>query len=220
MKISELSQVANVPLPTIKFYIREGLLPAGERTARNQAEYTAVHVERLALIRAMRDEGGLSIETIANVLRASDAAKEDFVVAAIDALERPTQAAIEVGAEALREAAASVLALAQRRGWKVDENDRSVRDAARALAIINLSMRPHDELRALDVYADAMERVANFEIDDDWAPDESPNAALRFAVLGTVLVEPFMLALRRIAHVARTRKLQRPAAGSKGRSKR
>ena len=37
MRISELSSVTGVPVPTIKYYIREGLLPRGERTAANQA---------------------------------------------------------------------------------------------------------------------------------------------------------------------------------------
>lgn len=223
MKISELSQATNVPVPTIKFYIREGLLPAGALTARNQAEYSDVHVERLALIRAMREAAGLPIDTIARVLRASESAKEDFVVAAIDALERPIQVDIEVSSEVQSAAEQAMLALAKRRRWKLDAHDQSLRDAARALGVINTSFKPHDEQRALDAYADAIDRIAEFELPDDWAPDASPNAALRYAVLGTVVVEPFILALRRMAHVARTRKIQRleaRATAAKGRNKR
>ena len=89
VKISELSHRSGVPLPTIKFYIREGLLPAGERTAKTQAVYGEEHLERLSLIRALKDEAGLSIATITNMLRASDASANDFVEAAIDAIERP-----------------------------------------------------------------------------------------------------------------------------------
>src|SRR5688572_21366531 len=100
MKISELSQTTQVPVPTIKFYIREGLLPPGERTARNQADYGVNHVERLALIRALREAGALPIETIASVLRAADSAKDDFTIAAIDALERPHQVQVEISPEA------------------------------------------------------------------------------------------------------------------------
>ena len=37
MRIAELSQTTGVPVPTIKYYLREGLLPAGELTSPNQA---------------------------------------------------------------------------------------------------------------------------------------------------------------------------------------
>ena len=60
MKVSELNgQKSGVPLPTIKFYIREGLRPAGARTGKNQADYGEKHVERLSLIVALRDDAGL-----------------------------------------------------------------------------------------------------------------------------------------------------------------
>jgi len=32
MRIGELSRRSGVPVPSIKYYVREGLLPAGERT--------------------------------------------------------------------------------------------------------------------------------------------------------------------------------------------
>ena len=39
MRISELSAQTGVPVPTIKYYLREGLLPEGERSAPTQAAY-------------------------------------------------------------------------------------------------------------------------------------------------------------------------------------
>jgi DNA-binding transcriptional MerR regulator len=50
---------------------------------------------------------------------------------------------------------------------------------------------------ALDVYRDHMRQIAQFEIDH--IPTDSPTAAVRYVVLGTVLVEPLILALRRQA---------------------
>jgi DNA-binding transcriptional MerR regulator len=50
---------------------------------------------------------------------------------------------------------------------------------------------------ALDVYRDHMRQIAKFEIDN--VPTDSPTAAVRYVVLGTVLVEPLILALRRQA---------------------
>ena len=213
MKISELSQTSEIAVPTIKFYIREGLLPAGARTARNQADYGPAHLRRLALIRALREEGGLSIEVIARVLHAADSAKEAFVIAAVNALERPTQVAVDASSESFAEAERLLLEMTARRGWPITKSDGALRDASKALAVIIGSfLEKHQE--GLEVYADAAERVAELEIPRDWQPDASPDAAVRYAVLGTVLFEPFILALRRMANVARTRKVTGKHAAS------
>ena len=72
MRMAELSAESGVPVATVKFYLREGLLPAGERTSPNQARYSAAHVQRLKLIRAMTDIGGLSLAAAGEVLAAID----------------------------------------------------------------------------------------------------------------------------------------------------
>jgi DNA-binding transcriptional MerR regulator len=215
MKISELSQLANVPVATIKYYIREGLLPAGERTARNQADYGARHVSRLALIRSLRDAAGLPLETIAQSLRAADGAERDFVVAAIDALERPERVPVDTASPEYAKARRIVLSLAEQQGWQLDESDVSVRDASKALTLITAGFADEPE-EVLRVYAEVAERLALVEIPDSWLPDASPEEALRYALLGTVMFEPFILALRRMAHCARSRKLRTPAPSKRG----
>jgi DNA-binding transcriptional MerR regulator len=72
VRISELSAQTGVPVATVKYYLREGLLPPGERTAANQARYGQQHVERLRLIRAMVEVGGVSIAGVKDVLAALD----------------------------------------------------------------------------------------------------------------------------------------------------
>jgi DNA-binding transcriptional MerR regulator len=67
MRLAELSRRSGVPRSTIKFYIREGMLPAGEPAGRNQALYKAEHLERLALIRALREVAELPLGAIARV---------------------------------------------------------------------------------------------------------------------------------------------------------
>ena len=52
MKISELSAQSAVSIASIKYYIREGVLAAGEPTAANQADYGEEHLDRLRLIRS------------------------------------------------------------------------------------------------------------------------------------------------------------------------
>jgi DNA-binding transcriptional MerR regulator len=210
MKISELSQLSQVPVPTIKFYIREGLLPAGQRTSKNQATYGAPHVERLALIRALQEAAGLRLDAIARALRAADTAKEDFVIAAIDALERPTLD-IELDPALYRAAERGILELSKQRGWKVSRDDASLRDAVLATTRIKRWFEPDADYARLQPYFDAVEHIAKHEVPDDWAPDNTPGAALHYAMLGTVLFEPLILALRRMAHVARSRSLTNDA---------
>jgi DNA-binding transcriptional MerR regulator len=209
MKVSELSRRAQVPLPTIKFYIREGLLPAGARTDRNQAEYSEEHLERLSLIRALRDDAGLSVAAIGRALSAADAAsEEDFVVAAIDAIERPSGPTVDEKSKEFRTAQDALMELAHANGWALEEKSLAVRDAARALTVITRSFFP-DAAQILAPYAEAVSILARLEIPEGWRPAEAPNAALRYAVLGTVLLEPFILALRRMAHVARANEMMK-----------
>ncbi|GIF16413.1 MerR family transcriptional regulator [Actinoplanes teichomyceticus] len=72
MRISTLAEISGVPVPTIKFYIRAGLLAAGRPTARNQAEYGEEHVTRLRLIRILTGPGRLSLAAVQRILEALD----------------------------------------------------------------------------------------------------------------------------------------------------
>lgn len=44
MRLSELSKQSGVTTATIKYYLREGLLPPGERVTATQAEYDESHL--------------------------------------------------------------------------------------------------------------------------------------------------------------------------------
>jgi len=209
MKISELCERSGVPLPTIKFYIREGLLPAGRRTAKNQADYSEEHLERLMLVRALRDDAGLPIATIANALRAADGAKKEFVGAAIDALHWPTSVVVDEQSREFERALDDVMKLAKTMGWDVDRGAVAVRDAARAWTTALRSF-PLDT-NVLLPYAEAAQHIAEREIPDTWAPEAAPNASLRYAVLGTVLFEPIILGFRRMANTSRARSVERRA---------
>ena len=82
-------------------------------------------------------------------------------------------------------------------GWRVSFEDRDSRAALQdALEGIDAAGFDLPE-EVLDGYARAMLDVATTEIDH--LPTESPAAAVRYVVLGTVLNEPLLLALRRLA---------------------
>lgn len=54
MKIGELAKATQTQTETIRYYEREGLLPAAPRTDANYRAYGPAHVERLGLIRRCR----------------------------------------------------------------------------------------------------------------------------------------------------------------------
>ena len=72
MRVGELSRRSGVSVASIKYYLREGLLPAGERTSPNQASYDDGHLRRLRMIRALIDVGGLSVVATRDVPAAVD----------------------------------------------------------------------------------------------------------------------------------------------------
>lgn len=76
MKISELSARSEVPVSTIKFYIRKELLPKPTKTAGTQGFYTAKHLDRLKLIQKIQKEGNMSLEKIREITGMIDASEE------------------------------------------------------------------------------------------------------------------------------------------------
>src|SRR5687768_3419806 len=69
IKMSELSKRSGVPGPTIKHYIREGLLPGPEvRTSRNMAYYDARLAGRIRVIKELQAERFLPLRVIGELL--------------------------------------------------------------------------------------------------------------------------------------------------------
>lgn len=72
MRVGELARRSGVAVGNIKFYVREGLLPPGQSTAKTQALYSAAHLRRLRTIRVLIEVGGLSLAQVREVLTAVD----------------------------------------------------------------------------------------------------------------------------------------------------
>jgi DNA-binding transcriptional MerR regulator len=75
LKISELAALSGVPGPTIKHYLREGLLSPARRTSRNMAYYDARLAERVKVIKELQRERFLPLEVIGELLEPSPSAK-------------------------------------------------------------------------------------------------------------------------------------------------
>ncbi len=70
MRMAELERLSGVPRETIHYYLREGLLPAPSRQGKTQALYDDGHLERLRLVRQLREEKYLPVAVIRSILRA------------------------------------------------------------------------------------------------------------------------------------------------------
>jgi DNA-binding transcriptional MerR regulator len=192
MWMSELAAASGLPVATVKFYLREGLLPPGEATGATRARYDDGHVKRLRLIRALTEVAGLRLEAVRAVLAMVDDDSRSFHQAMGSVHHRLSAGPADASPTAL----AQVDALVVRRGWQLYEPNPHRLALARALdALAGLDHAASDDL--LDDYADAAQTVA--ERDVAAVGREDRVAGAEHAVVGTLLLEPVLILLRRMA---------------------
>ncbi|WP_330350700.1 MerR family transcriptional regulator [Streptomyces sp. NBC_00582] len=194
MRISELSRRSGVSVTTIKYYLREGLLPPGRQTAATQAEYDDQHLRRLRLVRALTGVRGLSVSTTREVLDALEEYTGDthrLLGLALGSL-RVGGAPCDDAAEA-----AEVEELVKELDWDVHAAAPARATLAETLASLRALGVPID-WRTLLPYARLAEDTAVLDLDQLGGLDDPLEAAER-ALLLTVLLEPALLALRRMA---------------------
>src|SRR5699024_1526690 len=159
MRMAELARHSGVSEPTIKYYMRQGLLQPGHRTGVNQAEYGDRHLDRLRLIRALTSVAGLPLSEVKEVVDAVDG--ESTVIDAMAV----TQAAL-IGTSVGEDAGACELLdrVIDRRGWLCARSSPAYRAAARAVVQLRA-----EELSAvldhLDDYAEAAEKVGRADLE-------------------------------------------------------
>jgi DNA-binding transcriptional MerR regulator len=209
MRLAELARTTGVSAATIKYYLREGLLHDGELTSPTQAEYDDTHATRLRLIRALVGPAGLSLAQARDVLHAVDsppASLHDLLGRAHEVVTTPTHADADTG---------EAEALLTRWGWPLGQCDPRVLgglaaalDGARSAGFVLPEA-------ILDSYGDAARRMAGAELSE--VPLDSLEAAVRYVALGTLLAEPVILALRRVAQqIASQERFEGTPAGSTG----
>jgi DNA-binding transcriptional MerR regulator len=198
MRISELSRRSGVPVPSIKFYLREGLLHRGELTSPNQAHYDESHLNRLRLVSALTEVGGLSVAGTRDVLQAIDNDEpnlDDLMGVTLQAVHPvtgdPEPAEVEL---------AEVDALAERHGWYIHPDSPLRGELARVLcALHSAGLAPDREW--IDGYARAADDVAHRDHDHIGNLTEL-DEVLKTVVVGTVLGERFLATLRRMAQAS------------------
>jgi DNA-binding transcriptional MerR regulator len=201
VRIAGLSTATGVSVATLKYYLREGLLHAGESTAVNQAQYDDTHVRRVKLIRALVELGRLSIAEVREVLAAVDDEAQSLHEA-FGAAQDAMATEVSSDSEWLDAALASV-------------DDFLVRN--------DLAVRPESPMRAMlaetlvwltefgwglpgivvdaavfDSLVPGLKEQAEFEI-SVVPPDTDRTAQVEFTVVGTMVFEVAAAAIRRMA---------------------
>ncbi len=190
--MAELADRSGLPVATIKFYLRAGLLPAGRPTSATRADYDDAHLRRLRLVRALTELAGLPLETVRVVLESVDDESLTWHAAVGSAHTRLSPASTS-SSGAARE---RVHALLSRHGWSRSALGPHADVLARAIdALAGLEHPVGDDL--LDVYAEAAASIAEHEVAAVVTEDRV--AATEQVVVGTLLLEPALLAMRRIA---------------------
>lgn len=192
MRISELAAQSGVPLPTVKYYLREGLLMPGAATSATSAEYDDSHVRRLALVRALAAQG-LPLDRIKTVVDLVDHPRDDLFTElgrAIAALPPYVESAADAEYPRARRMLESL-------GQLYDPRFAAVAQLEHALTALEAAGLRMDE-RRLETYGAHVRGIA--EIDLELLPTRSREATIEAAVLGTALFEPVLTAMRRLAH--------------------
>lgn len=199
VRMSELSRRTGVPVPTIKYYLREGLLPPGEATGATQAIYDESHARRLLLVRALAEVGELSLSAVRDILRAVDdgtTGVHELLGIAQYALG-PTPSDDERADPAFEATRAEVDRFLSGQGWHVTAEAPGRAQLAHALHTLR-RLGFHRGMGDLQPYADAAADIAAHEV--GLLSDDVPRAeAVQRAVVMTVLYEPILLAFRRLA---------------------
>ncbi|GAA1958330.1 MerR family transcriptional regulator [Catenulispora subtropica] len=203
MHLAELSRRTGVSVPSIKFYLREGLIPPGVPVSARKSEYDEEHVRRLRLVRAMLTVGGMSVGQARDVLAvADDPAFTRHERLGIAQYMLPPKVTVpepdDEGRAAWDAVRGQICEELRALGWRFQ-------DGAPALDVLTRSVLTLQELgyetpiEQFRRYAAAIRPIAEAEY-ATITQYEVLEEAIEATVAYTVLVEPILLALRRLAH--------------------
>lgn len=193
MQISALSAATGVSIATIKFYLREGVLPRGTAISTKRAEYSDEHVKRIRLITALTDVRSLPMARVKEILGLVDAPLPDpseSLSRAISALPPYIPDSADGDYPLARDALAALDYIYDTRSAAV----KQLNSAIQAVKDADLFWEAED----IAFYGTIAMTMAQRELQP--MARMSPKDIIGFAVMGTAMYEPIILALRRLAH--------------------
>lgn len=196
MRLAELSDRSGLPTATIKYYLRAGLVPPGETEGATWARYDETHLRRLRLVRALTEVAGLALDEVRDVVAALDASGSRHEARGVAQWPLSTPVTEDPSEDSRQQ----VDALLARHDWQLEAESPHRRTLAAALDTLqDLDFPATDEV--LDAYLRAAESVAAVDV-PRVAAETDPIAAAERLVVGTLLYEPVLTTLRRMAHEA------------------
>ena len=187
MQLAELAARSGVSVATIKYYLREGLLPKGEGVGGGRATYGELHLRRLAFVRTLMELGGCSVRQVRAVVLALGAGDADAAFGGMlpipddPADPREPTALVEVGR------------FLDRAGVASDLDHPARRVLARALLALRDAGREVDA----EVFRPYL-RAAAWLVTEELEADD-PGMTTEAAVVSAVAADAAIVALRRIA---------------------
>ncbi len=198
MRISELSQTTGVPVATIKYYLREGLLPSGDKRTPRLTEYDDRHVRQLGLLRILREVGQVPVEGLRQLVDAienTEGTIHDLFAAAAEALNPAPSPGGQLRPVTRRLADE----LIDRAGWtnvRPDSSDRE--NLAAALEVVATHDTHPRDPGELHPYLRVADEVARYEIRH--LNDRKDRVALlEEMIVGQVVFGQVLSILRRLA---------------------
>ena len=198
MLVSELADEAGVPLATVKYYLREGLLPPGQVTGPRRAEYDESHVRRLRLLRVLREVGDIPVTNLRLVMDALD--DEELPIHDVMALTADVISSEPTPDEQDPAALETVDAVIAAMGWD-DLRPESV-DRLRLASLVTLLRRPGmlgASVEVLSYYAQLADQLARTEI-SMIDPTRERTSLLEDMVTGSVVYGQVFMLLRQLGH--------------------
>jgi DNA-binding transcriptional MerR regulator len=198
MRIAELSRLSGVPVPTIKYYLRENLLPPGELTSPNQASYGETHLRRLRLIRALIDLAQVPVARVKDVLEGLDSEAmplHDKIGRAHRAITPQRQ--LNSTSDAKEAATTQVADLISSRNWSIDPDAPALNTLIETVAALRTLNQEH-LVGFLDSYADAVEKFTELEVAAVTSRPATDEVA-ESVIIGTILGETLISSLRLLA---------------------
>ncbi|UWF77665.1 MULTISPECIES: MerR family transcriptional regulator [Microbacterium] len=196
MRLSDLSRVTGASIASLKFWMREGILPPGELRNQTTAVYGRKHLHRVALIQTLRAEFDASIDRI----RALTALIDDPAVSPLEVMENCQLLAtgLAVG-DADPTFAEQIRTVAERVGWGGADSA-----AARALAValegsarVGYAYTDEDLVR----YARMLEPIAVDDI-DSIHPEGTLDEVARNLLVAAAAQNRVLVAMNQMAHTA------------------
>ncbi|WP_225823099.1 MerR family transcriptional regulator [Streptomyces naphthomycinicus] len=202
MRLAELSRRSGVSTATIKYYLREGLLPPGRQINTTTAEYEEEHLRRLRLVRAMIQVGRLPVATVREVLGHVDDDSLGRTIrlgAALWALPQVPEP--DEDDAYVRAAHREVGALLDTLGWENAKSLTTISPSYRSLVVALAAFRRLGfdwDIELLVRRAKLMHQAAIADM-DFMETHRTDAERAEAAVASAVLVEPMLQALHRLA---------------------